>query len=215
MSLKSKFLIWFMQTWIYKQLATHVFPHLRFPAWAVKGCKDLTGRQFRLLHNAMQNGDWIFTVEYRYLSSRSVMKITGGEVSHCLQCVQKDHPTWELGEMTHDNYTKNTLANVWRKADRIIIVDKASWSPSYRKEMAFKNMTYVNAKYDLGFDIDENGKTPGVPFLACSELLYHSDFKRTVPVDLKDYAGIGRPYISPQGLLNGQGLRIKADTDTM
>jgi len=204
-----RFMLWLMTTPFYKWVVLTVIPKVRFST----GYTMLTGRHYHALYEAMETGDWIFTVDKSSLTGWSIMKLTGGSVSHAAQCVDKGNPEWEIGEMIGTGYEKATLFDLVHQASRVIIADHPDWFSEYRFDMACRNKSFVDAIYDTQFDLDE--LPVGTSMLACSELLYHSDFDRTVEVNLEDVGGLGKPYISPQGLLNGKGLRIKADTAKM
>jgi len=53
----------------------------------------------------------------------------------------------------------------------------------------------------------------GVKALYCSELVYQSDFERRLDVNLEDLAGLGRKYISPDGLYKAKNVRVVWDSD--
>ena len=58
------------------------------------------------------------------------------------------------------------------------------------------------ASYDIQFEF-------GIEALYCSELIYHADEERRLDVDLSDVANLGRKYLSPTGLFNGDNISRK------
>lgn len=76
----------------------------------------------------------------------------------------------------------------------------------YVEDLVYKCLSLKLAKYDTQFSL-------GVEALYCSELCYQSDFDHRLKVDLSDLAGLGRPYISPMGLLFSKNCRCVFDSN--
>ena len=204
--LKKKFLLWLIESKLYYWFLTRVSPQLRFTTQHAK----IGGEAYLAAYRKLKPGDWIFTIDHSSFSGKVITALTGGEVSHC-GIFRGYFEPWECSEMTSKNFTKSAFYDMIKSSDRVIIAHNPKWTDDYRKSMVAESSSYAHAKYDYWYDM-ANKDEKGVPLLACSELLYMSDFERTVRVNLEDVAGIGRPYISPQGLLNSPDLFIIYDS---
>ena len=216
--LKVKFLLWLMQTKFYFFIMFKVFPKLRFStAYAA-----IKGWQYWMMYQVLEEGDWILIIDYATATGLAIRKITGGWFSHAAACVGKNS-VWEISEMLGGGYTKTTFYDLCKEADRVVIIDSPLWDKPYRKAMVelCKSDEFQRAEYDVWYDMmnDRKVKTErgsfNVPILACCELCYRMDFEHRVKCDLEDICGIGKPYISPQGLYDAEGIRVKIDSDDL
>ena len=200
---KKKFLLWLMQTGAYRWALIDGIPQVRFST----GMAKVQGWQYAALHAAMEPSDILLAIDRNNLAGKLITGITKGRVSHAAGVVAKGG-AWEVSEMTQVGYTQSALFDVCKHADRVILATCSDWDSAYKRAVVEKMRTFIGTKYDINFSL-------GVEFLACSELIYHSDFEHRLQVDLVDEAGIGQPYISPEGILQAKNLVIKLDTDSM
>jgi len=146
-------------------------------------------------------GDIIVTNDRKKLTSLLIP----GEFSHAALCISKDQK-WEVSEMTHTDYTKSAFFDICKESDRVVILRCDVWKKSYVLEVIKKCKGFVGAKYDQEFEL-------GVEALYCSELVYMADFKKLLDVNLDDLAGLGRLYLSPDGLFKAKNVKIIWDSD--
>jgi len=213
--LKVKFLLWFMQTKLYYFIMFKLFPSLRFST----GYTLIRGWQYWMLYQVLEPSDFVLIIDYSTATGMAIRRVTGGQFSHAAMCVEKNS-VWEISEMLGSGYTKSTFYDLCREADRVVILSSDLWDEKYKKAMVelCKCEEFQRAEYDVWYDMmnDRKVKTErgslNVPILACSELCYRSDFENRVKFDLEDVCGIGKPYISPQGLYDGKGMKVKADS---
>jgi len=199
--LRKRLLVSMMKTDTYSWAVLNVVPKIRFST----GLTKVAGWQFQLLHELMEPSDILLTIDNNNLAGKMITRLTNGRVAHAAQCISKGGE-WETSEMTQAGYTQTTLFDVCKHADRVILATCADWDETYKRAVVQKNLSFSGSKYDTKFSLD-------VKFLACSELIYHSDFEHRLQVDLADIAKIGQPYISPEGILQAKNLVIKLDTD--
>ena len=202
-TLRRRFLVSFMNTRAYSWFILKVVPKVRFSTRLTK----IQGWQFLQLYAMMEPSDILLTLDRHNLAGKMVGALTQGEVAHAAQCIAKG-AAWEVSEMTQNGYTQSALYDICKHADRVILATCSAWDDAYKKAIVAKNLSFLGAQYDTRFTLD-------VEYLACSELIYHADFEHRLQVDLTDEAGIGQPYISPEGLLQAKNLVIKLDTDSM
>lgn len=187
-----------MQTKLYKFALKYIIPYIRFSTYYTK----LKGKVYHILYNELQPGDIILAVDRKKLTSLLIP----GTFSHAAMCVSIDKE-WEVSEMTHDDYTKSTFFDICKESDRVVIL-----RPQLRDEeinVAIQNCkNFENAKYDAEFKL-------GVETLYCSELIYQSFEGNGLQADTSDFIGLGRPYISPTGLLYASKLKIIIDSNSI
>jgi uncharacterized protein YycO len=189
---------WLMSTRLYKYLLKHVIPYIRFTTYYT----SLRGKKYHLLYNILQAGDVLLTIDRKKLTTILIP----GDFSHAAMCISKDG-VWETSEMTHDDYTKSTFFDVCKESDRVVIM-RPNLSQQEIDSAIEKCKSFEGAAYDSSFDL-------GIKTLYCSELIYQSYENNSLQANLEDFAGLGRPYISPTGLYHAKNLTIIADSDKL
>lgn len=189
---------WLMSTRLYKHLLKHVIPYIRFTTYYT----SLRGIKYHLLYNQLQAGDVLLTIDRKKLTT----VLIPGDFSHAAMCISKDE-TWETSEMTHDDYTKSTFFDVCKESDRVVIM-RPKLSQQEIDEAIEKCKSFEGLAYDSSFDL-------GIKTLYCSELIYQSYANNSLQANLEDFAGLGRPYISPTGLYHAKNLTTIADSDKL
>ena len=197
-------LVCFMQTKLYAWILLRLLPNIRFST----SYSRMTGRQYAALYDTLEPGDIILAINYHNLTGFLIPKITGGEVSHAALCVSKGGQDYEVAEMQASGYTKAMFYDVCRNADRVIVGHCTDWDAAYKKLVVERCLTFEGVPYDIQF-------TLGIKSLACSELVYEADFERRLKCSLEDTAGLGRPYISPEGIRRSENFVVKADSSSM
>jgi len=160
----------------------------------------LKGHQYHVAYNVLEAGDILLSVDDKKLTSF----IIKGVFTHASFCVSKDG-IFEIAEMTHTNYTKSCLFDIFKEADRVVIM-RSDWDVEYKRRVIDRCRTLERATYDIRFDL-------GVEQLYCSELVYQSDFMKHLKLDLSDLAGLGRQYISPDGIYDCENLKVVYDSN--
>ena len=187
-----------MSTRLYKYLLKHVIPYIRFTTYYT----SLRGKKYHILYNILQAGDVLLTIDRKKLTTILIP----GDFSHAAMCISKDG-VWETSEMTHDDYTKSTFFDVCKESDRVVIM-RPKLSQQEIDAAIEKCKSFEGAAYDSSFDL-------GIKTLYCSELIYQSYENNSLQANLEDFAGLGRPYISPTGLYHAKNLTIVADSDKL
>lgn len=195
--IKSKLVLWLMETKFYNYMLLHVIPYIRFTTYYT----SFRGWKYHLGYNRLQPGYIILTQDKKKLTTLLI----GGEFAHAALCVSKDGE-FEVAEMTHTNYTESCFFDICKEADRVVILRCLDWDPEYTKKVIDNCLTFKDATYDNCFEF-------GVKSLYCSELVYQADFEKRLKVSLEDLAGIGRPYISPFGLYRAKNIEIVWDSN--
>jgi len=186
-----------MQTKTYGHLLIHVIPYIRFTTYYT----SLRGWKYQRGYKLLQPGDIVLSKDRKKLTTLLI----GGEMTHAAQCVGKG-VEWELSEMTHTNYTKSAFFDICKESDRVVILRCRDYDSLYVQEVIARCRELKDATYDIEFDL-------GVEALYCSELVYQSDLENRLQVNLEDIAGLGRPYISPTGLLKAKNCDLIWDSD--
>jgi hypothetical protein len=196
-SLWRKFVLWLMQTTVYRYLITNVVPYIRFTTYytSLRGWKYFRG------YKKLEAGDIVLTLDRKKLTSMLIP----GEVTHAALCVAKNEE-WEIAEMTHSDFCHSNFFDICKESDRVVILRCKDWDEVYTKQVIEKCKTFKDAKYDIEFGL-------GIKSLYCSELVYQADFERRLEVSTEDLAGIGRQYISPAGLLKALNCDTIWDSD--
>jgi hypothetical protein len=204
--MKRKFMLWLMQTRLYAYLMNHVVWRLRLSNYYT----SFTGAQYHSGYEKLQPGMFILCVDNHKL----VNAVVDGTFSHAALCVAKGtkyliepnrgamnalatYPP-EIVELVHEGYNKAHFFDVCKESDRVAIFDCRDWSADHKASMVDSAKLFENCSYDIHF-------TLGVEALYCSELIYQCDLEagggaNKLQVSLADLAGLGRPYISPDGL---------------
>ena len=193
-----KFVNWLMSTRIYNYLLKHVIPYIRFTTYYT----SLRGWKYHRLYKLLQPGDVLLTIDKKKLTTLLIP----GDFSHAAMCVSMDG-IWEVSEMTHSDYTKSTFFDVCKESDRVVIMRCTNCTQEQINKAIEKCKSFEGAVYDNAFDV-------GVQALYCSELIYQSYEKNLLEANLEDLAGLGREYISPDGLYKAKNLHVVADSDT-
>jgi len=188
-----------MSTNEYLWLLKNIIPYIRLTLYYAK----INGRQYKSGYRALKPGHIILTIDKKKLTTFLVP----GEWTHAALCVGKgDDSEYEVAEMTHKDYTKSMFFDICKESDRVMVLECVDFTETYINNMISQCKTYERARYDVAFDF-------GVEALYCSELIYQSDFSRILDVDLSDLAGLGRQYISPDGLRKANNVRVVWDSD--
>jgi uncharacterized protein YycO len=193
-----KLINYLLSTKLYKYLLKNVIPYIRFSTYYT----NLRGKKYHKLYRHLKAGDIILTLDKKKLTTLLIP----GDFSHAAMCVSKDE-NWEVSEMTHDDYTKSTFFDICKESDRVVIL-RASVNKDIILRAIEKCKTFKDARYDSSFDL-------GVKSLYCSELIYQSYENNSLGANLKDFIGLGRPYISPQGLYKAKNLSIILDSNSL
>lgn len=188
-----------MQTEFYRYMLKHVIPYIRFSTYYT----NLRGVKYHKLYNVLQPGDVILTVDKKKLTTLLIP----GEFSHAAMCVSLDG-SWEVSEMTHSDYTKSCFFDICKESDRVVVMRCKEITDKQLVNAIDKCKSLEHAKYDSEFSL-------GVAALYCSELVYVSYHDNIIKASLEDFAGLGRPYISPVGLYHAENLKVVADSDNM
>lgn len=201
--IRKKFLIWLMKTRFYKWLLLSIIPFVRFTTYYT----SLRGDKYHMAYMMLRPGDIVLAVDKRKATSLLIP----GVMTHASLCVARFGTLsymlgFEMAEMTHHNFTKSHFFDICKEADRVVILRCFDFDDYYIERMIQKCMSFEAAHYDVAFSL-------GVDALYCSELVYQSDFERRLKVDLSDLAGLGRPYISPDGLAMAKNVTCIHDTD--
>lgn len=196
--MKKRIVLWVMQSKIYRWLLRKIIPIVRFSLYYPKS----DGIKYNEAYDLLQPGDIILTNDSLKLTSLLIP----GEWSHAALCVSKDK-RFEVAEMTHEDYVKATFFKLFHEADRVAILrcPCISQDKEYLKLVIEKCRSFEGATYDQAFEL-------GVTALYCSELVYQADFERRLNVNLEDLAGLGREYISPDGLFKSKNVVVVYDT---
>lgn len=195
-----KIILWLMQTETYSWLLKHVIPYIRFSLYYT----SFRGWKYKRGYKKLKKGHIILTLDKKKLTSLLIP----GNFSHAALCVDKGPDSeWEVSEMTHTDYTKSCFFDICKESDRVVIGTCGDWDDEYIDKVLIPACkSFEGAKYDSNFEL-------GVKALYCSELIYQSDIEKRLKYDLDDLAGIGRPYISPDGISKSPNFKVVWDSD--
>jgi hypothetical protein len=185
----------------------HVVPYIRFTTYY----PSLRGARYHSGYGHLKKGHILLTNDSKKLTSLLIP----GEFSHAALCV--DHATrrvkspwtvdsYEIAEMTHTNYTKSYFFDLCKEADRVVILECTDWDEAYIEKVTEKCREFEDTAYDVNFEL-------GVKTLYCSELVYQSDVEKRLDVDLEDLAGLGRKYLSPDGIYKAENVKVVWDSE--
>lgn len=186
--MKARFLVWLMSTRFYRFLLKYVIPEIQF--------FHATGPDYSFkesVRTEIKAGDVMLSKSAFHLTNLLI----GGQFSHAAIVVAPD----KIAEMKANNFDVVTVDEFCKHATRIAVLRLTPWDEKYARKMADTALSFSNRKYDYRFDL-------GVEALYCSELVYQSDFEQRLKCDLSDLVGMGRPYISPEGIYTAQGLSV-------
>lgn len=198
--IKKALISWFLNTKINRWFMGKILPYLRFSMYYTK----ISGKQYHAGYELLRPGHIILTTDKKKLTTMLIP----GEWSHAALCVGKYPEKFEVCEMTHLNFHKTHFFDLCKEADRVRILECPDFSAKYVQEMIDKCISFENALYDVEFEL-------GIEALYCSELVYQSDFKRVLQVDLSDIAGLNQLYISPDGINAAKNVKLVWDSDSV
>ena len=223
-----KLILWFMSTKLYSYLILKVIPFVRFSMYYT----DFRGDKYHEGYACLKEGCMIGTIDYKKLTGILIPKVTGGILSHAAYCVAKRDPKeydtlyatvnpvdghgsgLEVAEMTHLHYTFSDFFDICKESDRVIIFRCLDWDELFIKRMTKRILSFRISKYDPAFKLDGSP----LEFLYCSEMIYQADRlenggeKPRISADVTDLMGLGRPYISPDGLLTADNVLVVWDS---
>lgn len=185
-SLRTRFLVWLMGTGPYRFFLRYILPTLKFAHAPGPGYS-----QKQQLRELMRPGDILVSKDTYALTNL----IIGGRFSHGAVVVGPDR----VAQMTANDFDVVSIDDFCTGCTRMALLRFRDAPDGYGLEVAEKAMTFCDRRYDVHF-------TLGVEALYCSELCYQSDFDRRMGAVLSDLAGMGRQYISPDGLYCAPGL---------
>lgn len=225
--MKKKLILWLMSTEIYSKVVLKVVPFIRFSLYYSK----IRGDKYHEGYSYLKEGHILGSVDYKKLSGILIPKITGGALAHVGYCVGKRDPKefdfeyhninpieeqglgLEVAEMTNKHFTFSDFYDICKEADRVIIFKCLDWDEVYIKRITKRILSFRKAKYDPAFQLDG----PELSFLYCSEMIYQADKIENngaprLKADVSDLMGLGRPYISPDGLLCADNIEVVWDS---
>lgn len=215
-----------METSVFDFIILKIMPFIRFSVYYT----GFRGDKYHEGYFHLQPGMMIGTIDYKKATGLLIPKVTGGILSHIAYCHSKRDPEipdldyltinpteghgdgLEVVEMTHMDFTFSDFFDICKESERVIIFDCVDWDEVYKKKMSRLCLEYRNHKYEAGFRLDHPG------FLYCSGLVYEMDLKANGGVvgrldcSLDDLMGLGRPYISPDGILCSKNVKVVWDS---
>jgi len=200
-TIKSRIVLWIMQSRIYNWLIVKVIPFIRISFYY----SDMRGYKYKRAYKLLKVGDIIVCKDKWKLTTWLIP----GEFSHAALCIAKGDDgelEFEIAEMTHNGFTKSTFYDIFRESTRLVILRCKDWDENYINKVVNKCKSFNDTPYDNSFVL-------GVKALYCSELIYESDFQGRLKVSLEDLMGLGRPYISPIGIYNAENVEKIWDSD--
>lgn len=156
-------------------------------------------------------GDMVFTRDEKKLASAAIGKATGADEdfvpAHVGLVIALDPvETFEIAEMTHNDFTESTWSDLTHESTRTVIARCADFDSDYIDRVLVPTCrSFKDKVYDIKF-------TQGSDELICSELVFFSDIEGRLEVDLSPVIGMD-PYISPMGLLKGRNVEIVWDSN--
>lgn len=235
--LRARFYLWLMHTGFYRWVLINIIPYIRFSPYYVK----LRGHKFHKLYPIMRPGMFGVCIDYNQLSGKTIPKVTGGISSHAFLCIghrlaapvdEKLLPDGRTGggreivEMTHQGFVFSDLFDICKSSERVLLFECDDWDDEYKVKMILCAISFWQAIYDVEFDF-------GIRALYCSELILMADklaaYRETHPhswaivddaaakprikASDEDLMGLGRKYISPDGLACAENVRCVVDSD--
>lgn len=186
--IKTKIILWIMSCRGYKFFLKYIIPNLTF--FTATGPNYFFKERVR---EKMRPGDVILSKSSGHLTN----VLIGGKYSHAALVLEFD----QIAEMTANGFDVVDVDKFCKQSTRIALLRLKEEDEQYGLQMAYRALTFANAAYDLDFDL-------GVEALYCSELCFQADFEQRFECDLTDLAGIGRAYVSPEGLYSARGLKV-------
>jgi hypothetical protein len=188
-----------MHSSLYRWVLVKVLPYFRFTTYYPKS----NGFQYHIIESALIPGSLLFIKDNAKLAG----KLIPGDWDHVAICVGKNIFGFVFAEMVVDGFRFSHLFDIMKECDHAAVkLCPDFWNDeNYPSDFINRVIAFRHAKYDIGF-------TLGVKELYCSELVYAADTEKRIKYDLEDLAGIGKPYISPQGLFDAANLVKLIDT---
>lgn len=197
MKIFRRFKLWLTETKLYSWALYNFIPYIRLTTYYT----SMQGKVYHKLYEKLKPGHIILTLDKKKLTSFLIP----GTFSHAGLCISKDQE-WECSEMTHLDYTKSAFADMCFQSDRVVILECTEWDEEYTNKIIERCKDLDGTKYDIKFEL-------GIKALSCAELVYEADYERRLTVSLEDVAGLGRLYISPDGLFKADNVIIVADSN--
>ena len=176
-----------------------VIPKIRFTTYYT----NFRGWKYKQGYKKLEAGHILLCIDDKKLTT----KLIGGTFTHAALCVNMDiKDQYEVAEMVAVGYEESEFFDLCRESTRVVIGKCTKWDPEYTKLVIDKCKSFTGTPYDTKFGM-------GAKALACSELIYHSDFEHRLESKLDDVAGLGIKYISPTGIFNSPNFEIVWDSD--
>lgn len=197
--LYKQLILWLISTRFWSWLLLDVIPYIRFSNEPTKLCGKVYNEGYRFL----QPGDIVVSRDNHKLTTWLITGKKGW--THASLCVGKKEwpysPECEILEMDRDGQMQSDFFDICHNADQVAILRCRDFDKEYIQKVIEKCFSFKDVQYDVGFSMDPSK-------MACSEMVYDSDFEHRLQVDLTDDAHIGRPYISPNGLYAAKNIDI-------
>lgn len=193
----------------YTNLLEKVIPYIRLTTYYPRFPRF----KFQSLYDMVQVGDILLTNDYRKLTTLLIP----GDWAHAAIVVGKGIDKIEVVEMTHVGFHKTDIHKVCAESERVRIkrVNDPRWDAEKFVENAWK---HEGSKYNFAFlakeKKDPRNKNGDKMHRSnyCSQLVTQADEDNILDVNWDDLAGLGVPYISPDGLDKGKNLDTIYDT---
>lgn len=184
----TKIKLWILQSSLWRFFITQVLWRFRFS----NGYGKYDGAQFEALRAKLNRGDILFSSDRHKL----VSYLIPGEVSHAAIYVNSVC----VIEATHLGVQVTTLFDFCKESDLVIAGRCINFDEDYTESFIANARELIGKPYDASLSL-------GTEALYCSELIYQADRQKRIKYNLKDLVGLGRPYISPQGLLESTNIK--------
>jgi hypothetical protein len=149
----------------------------------------------------MKPGDFLIS-KARYNFTNLII---GGKFSHGSVVTNlkegRDGNALLIAEMTANDFDLVGVDHFAHGTTRIALMRFKDYDPEYGEKVSNFCMTLSDRRYDARFNL-------GVEALYCSELCYQADYEGRMKADLSDLVGMGRPYLSPDGIYCAPGLEV-------
>ena len=193
----------------YTNLLEKVIPYIRLTTYYPR----FPVLQFQELYARVEVGDILLTNDYRKLTTILIP----GDWAHAAIVVGKGQGHIEVVEMTHVGFNKTDVHKVCAESERVRIkrVDDPRWDIETFINNVWK---HEGSTYNFGFlakeKKDPRNKKGDKMHRSnyCSQLVTQADEDNILDVNWDDLAGLGVPYISPDGLDKGKNLITIYDT---
>lgn len=193
LSLLRRALIWAFSKKAVQIIILKVLPKIRLSTgYALVGWSDYMAVSIRA-----QPGDIIFSVDKSKLTSLLIP----GYWSHVGIVVKNDHDQdgVMIVEAVPPEVRETSLFEFCKCADEIMVL-----RPDVTNEV--REQAIFRAKYNIGREYDACFKI-GPAALYCAELISYC-FLQSVKFDWSDLWGLGYPYLSPDGVADGEPMAV-------